>query len=83
VSVETTKYFNPKRYLCICLSLQESNISPRFGAMTPSDQNDFLHLNFKSKPSSKGEPAVDIFDYPLAKVSPCKGVVTLSLYWKG
>jgi len=51
--------------------------------MTPCDQNNLLHLlNAQSKPPSKGKPVTDVFDDPLAKVSPCKGIMMLSIFQK-
>jgi hypothetical protein len=45
--------------------------------MTPGDQNDVLHLlNSQSKLSGESEPAVDLFDHPLAKIAARKGVPT-------
>jgi hypothetical protein len=52
--------------------------------MCPSDQNYILHpANPESKPSGPGEPGIDIFDYPLAKLSLRYRVLATSLYWKG
>jgi hypothetical protein len=51
--------------------------------MTTCDQNNLLHLHdSQSKPSGESEPTVDMFDYPLAEVSPRKCVLTLSIHWK-
>jgi len=45
--------------------------------MTSGDQNDVLHLlNSQSKLSGESEPAVDMFDHPLAKISAREGVLT-------
>jgi hypothetical protein len=52
--------------------------------MTPCDQNDFFHLFYpQAKPSSKGEPTVDMFDHPPAKIPPRNSVLTVRLDWKG
>jgi hypothetical protein len=51
--------------------------------MTPCDQNNLLHLfNAQSKPTSERNPVTDVFDDPLAEVSPCKGIMTLSIFRK-
>ena len=38
--------------------------------MTPSDENDVLHLYPQSKVSSEGEPGIDIPYHPFAEMSP-------------
>jgi hypothetical protein len=70
--------------LCFRLAPQQSDICPRFRAVAASNQDDFLHLlDSKSKPSSESEPGVDMLYYPLGKITPGKGVLTLSPYWNG
>lgn len=51
--------------------------------MCPSHQNYIPHLaNSESKLSGPGKPGVDVFDYPLAKLSLRYRVLALSLDWK-
>ena len=65
-------------------ALQEGDISPRPRTIAPGNQNDFFHLIYpKSKPPGKGEPAVNVLEYPLSKVSPRASILTLSLHRKG
>jgi len=75
-------HFDLEGCLCIRLALQERDISPRHGTMTPRNQNNVLHLNFQSKPSGEGKPVVDMLDHTLSKISARKGVLTRSIYRK-
>lgn len=51
--------------------------------MTPGNQYDVRHVNkTQSKLLSESETAFDMFDYPLAKITPCNSVLALSSYWK-
>jgi hypothetical protein len=67
--------------LCINPVFQESNVCPRSGEITASNQDDFLHLfNPEPKPSGKEKPAVNMLRYPPAKITLRKSVFTLSRY---
>ena len=52
--------------------------------MCPSNQNYILHpANSESKLSGPDKPGVDVFDYPLAKLSLRNRVLAPGLDWKG
>ena len=76
--------FNTERYPCICLAPKESDISRRFGAICPRDENDIFHpVDPQSFVSYPGKPSVDMLDHPLAKILLHYGILSLGLYWKG
>jgi hypothetical protein len=52
------------------LGSKESNVSPRSRVITTSNQDNFFHpLNTQSKLSGEGEPAIDMLNYPPAKIT--------------
>ena len=70
---------HPKCYLRIIFRVvsKESNVSP---ATIASNQNDFFHfLDSQSKPSGEGEPAINMFHDPVAKITLRRGVFVSSL----
>ncbi len=51
--------------------------------MSPGNQDNILHpVNSQFKLSGPREPAVDMPNYPLAKLCTRYRVLPLSLYWK-
>jgi hypothetical protein len=71
----------PECCLCIIFASKESNITPRSGVITASNQNDFFHLlDSQSKPSSEGEPTINMLHNPRAKITLRKGIFASSLH---
>jgi hypothetical protein len=51
--------------------------------ITASNQDDFFHpFNSQSTLSGEGEPTIDVFDYPLAKITHRLSVFASSIYWE-
>ncbi len=73
-----------ERCLCIMLVSKESNVRPGSRVITTSNQDKFFHpLDPQSTLSGKGKPAIDVLNYPLAKITLRLGVFASSIYWEG
>jgi len=52
--------------------------------ITASNQDNFFHpFNSQSTLSGEGEPVIDVFNYPLAKIAHRLSVFASSIYWEG
>jgi hypothetical protein len=76
--------FNPKCRMCIMLASQESNVGPRSRVITTSNKDNFFHpLDSQSKSPGEGEPAIDMLNYPPAKITLRQSIFASGIHWEG
>jgi hypothetical protein len=66
------------------LASEESNVGPRSRVITASNQDNFFHpLNSQSKPLGEGKAVIDVFHYPVAKITFGQSIFASSIHWEG